>query len=346
MILFSRPVRAGKSIRLLFLCIPLFFCAGLVSQHAFATTYVINDGYRVFHYTGFSADPETVLGQAGLTLEAEDSYTTQAETITICRAPAVTVVYHGRAFSVSSSGETVEQLLARLKLTIGPEDVLSASVQAPVTDGMVLRIDTITRRQQSYTTVIPYESITCHAPELPEGVREVVVPGRNGTLLRTVDVTYINGTQTQQDLLSEIQTEAPVTEIVAVGTGEPRPASDPEAMPVIGENTILLPTGEMLTYTKVDYVRATAYTHTDEGCDTVTATGSTVRVGTVAVDPRYIPYGTRMFIMASDGSYVYGVAQAEDCGGDIKGDRMDLYLPTYAECMRFGRRRCTVYFLG
>ena len=66
----------------------------------------------------------------------------------------------------------------------------------------------------------------------------------------------------------------------------------------------------------------------------------------MAVDPRYIPYGTRMFIVASDGSYVYGIARAEDCGGDIKGDRMDLYMPTYEACMVFGRRRCTVYFLG
>ena len=78
----------------------------------------------------------------------------------------------------------------------------------------------------------------------------------------------------------------------------------------------------------------------------LTYTGTTVHVGTVAVDPRYIPYGTRMFIIASDGSYVYGVAEAEDCGGDIKGDRVDLYLPTFDECIQFGRRECTIYFLG
>ena len=86
--------------------------------------------------------------------------------------------------------------------------------------------------------------------------------------------------------------------------------------------------------------------HTDQGCTTTTATGTTVRRGTVAVDPRYIPYGTRMFIVASDGSFLYGLAQAEDCGGDIKGDRMDLYFPTFEDCITFGRRRCTVYFLG
>ena len=115
---------------------------------------------------------------------------------------------------------------------------------------------------------------------------------------------------------------------------------------VIGDGYITLPTGEVLTYTRSDTVEATAYTHTDKGCDQVTATGTRVHWGTVAVDPTRIPYGTRMFIIANDGSYVYGIATAEDCGGDIKGDRMDLYMPTYEQCREFGRRRCTLYFLG
>ena len=102
----------------------------------------------------------------------------------------------------------------------------------------------------------------------------------------------------------------------------------------------------MLTYTHSDTVRATAYTHTDEGCDAFTATGTVVHWGTVAVDPRYIPYGTRMFIMASDGSYVYGIATAEDCGGDIKGDRMDLYMPTYEQCREFKEQIADPEFEG
>ena len=85
--------------------------------------------------------------------------------------------------------------------------------------------------------------------------------------------------------------------------------------------------------------------YTDAGCDMTTYTGTTVHKGTVAVDPRYIPYGTRMFIVSNDGAYVYGISVAEDCGGDIKGDRMDLYFPTFDECIQFGRRVCTIYFL-
>jgi 3D (Asp-Asp-Asp) domain-containing protein len=155
-------------------------------------------------------------------------------------------------------------------------------------------------------------------------------------------VTYINGTEAQRTVLSQTLVRPPVTEVIAVGTGE----KTEQTQPVISDGFITLPTGEILTYTDTATIRATAYTHTDAGCDLITSTGTTVRWGTVAVDPSRIPYGTRMFIIANDGSYVYGIATAEDCGGDIKGDRMDLYMPTYAQCREFGRRRCTLYFLG
>ena len=176
-----------------------------------------------------------------------------------------------------------------------------------------------------------------------QGHRGGAPAGTGRELLCTAEITYINGEETARRVLTETVTRMPTTEIIGVGAGPVREKSE---APVIGDGYITLPTGEVLTYTHSDTVRATAYTHTDDGCDAFTATGTVVHWGTVAVDPRYIPYGTRMFIMASDGSYVYGIATAEDCGGDIKGDRMDLYMPTYEQCREFGRRRCTLYFLG
>ena len=40
------------------------------------------------------------------------------------------------------------------------------------------------------------------------------------------------------------------------------------------------------------------------------------------------------------------VIETEEMMKAIKGDRVDLYLPTYEQCMEFGRRVCTVYYLG
>ena len=261
---------------------------------------------------------------------------------------AVTVVYRGAMLRTAAREETAVQLLERLGLEVTEEDTLSLAPEEPVRGGMTLRVDRVVTRQETYTTAVPHDTTSCQDPSLPEGTWEVLVRGRDGEVQTTAEVTYVNGQETGRKVLREYQTVAPVTEVVAMGTG-PVPQvrePDPNELPVIKDGYIYLPTGEVLTYTSTGTVRASAYTHTDEGCDLITSTGSRVHVGTVAVDPRYIPYGTRMFIMASSGSYVYGISEAEDCGGAIKGDRVDLYLPTYEQCMEFGRRVCTVYYLG
>ncbi len=318
--------------------------SAIVTQTAFATTYVITDGEKTVTVTTFETDPAQVLGEAGVPLEEYDTYTTEAveggAAITISRAGKVTVHYHGQTTVVSSREETTGQLLQRLGLEITGEDVVSHGLEEWTHDGMVLTVDRIVTSREVFSSAIPHETEFREDETLPAGTEAVLTAGQNGELLRTADVTYVNGTEIRRSIVAETTLRDAVAEVVAVGTGE---AQD---MPVIGDGYILLPTGEMLTYTRSDTVEATAYTHTDEGCDMTTATGTTVHWGTVAVDPSRIPYGTRMFIISNDGSYVYGIATAEDCGGDIKGDRMDLYMPTYEQCREFGRRRCTLYFLG
>ena len=334
-------------IRLVAVLLPLIFVVGLVSQTAFAKTYTITDGDRVVTYTTFATDPGEVLSEMGLQLEENDTYTTDGtDTIRISRARNVLVSHYGEEMIVEAGDETVGELLARLNIGVVAGDVLSHPEDVPVYDGMNLRVDRLLTREETYTTTVTHQVNLCSDASIPAGDREILIEGRDGEVLCTAEVTYLNGVEQSRKVLSEKQTIAPVTEVVAVGTGEQIEAVDPQGQPIIGDGYIILPTGEVLTYTKTDTVRATAYTHTDYGCDMITATGSTVHRGTVAVDPRFIPYGTRMFIVANDGSYVYGVAEAEDCGGAIKRDRMDLYFPTYEECIAFGWRTCTVYFLG
>ncbi len=319
----------------------------LISQAALAKTYVVTDGDRVVTYTTFASEPETVLEQLGLSLNQNDTYTTQAvegaAAITVCRAQKITVHYHGQTTLVTSFGETAGELLSRLGLDVTGEDVVSHGLEEETYDGMELRVDRPEILRQVYTAAIPHPVSRCSDPTLPVGTEAVLTPGTDGEMRCTAEITYLGGQEASRQVLSETVTRQPVAEIIAVGTGSAPAVSE---KPVIADGRITLPTGEVLTYTRKDTVRATAYTHTDRGCDTVTATGTRVHRGTAAVDPRFIPYGTRMFIVSSDGSYVYGIAAAEDCGGDIKGDRMDLYLPTHAQCTAFGRRVCTVYFLG
>ena len=342
-------VKIGKWIRLPAMVLPVLLALALVRQTAFAKTYVITDGDRVVTYTTFATDPAEVLDQAGLTLEQYDTYTTQTgegvEEITICRSQRVTVDYHGEEMEVTTFGETAGELLSRLNLEVGEHDVLSHAPETETADGMILRVDSVITAREVYTMTVPHNTIYCNDATVPEGIQEVLTAGADGELMCTADVIYVNAQEAERVVLSETVTKAPVTEVIAVGTAK-NPSADGEDMPVIADGYITLPTGEVLTYSDTATIRATAYTHTDAGCDMTTYTGTTVHVGTVAVDPRYIPYGTRMFIVSNDGAYVYGIAVAEDCGGDIKGDRMDLYFPTFDECIQFGRRVCTVYFLN
>lgn len=79
-------------------------------------------------------------------------------------------------------------------------------------------------------------------------------------------------------------------------------------------------------------MEATAYTWSGDK----TATGTWPSRGTVAVDPEVIPLGTKLHIEG------YGEAIAADTGGDIKGNRVDLYMESEDECWEFGRQQVEV----
>lgn len=337
-------------LRLLALCLPLMLLLALLSQKASARTYVITDGQRTFTYTTSATDPMAVLDEAGLELTQNDTYTTDAgdnsTAITVQRGQRITVDHLGEMTTVYSYGERVGELLTALNILPEQWDQLSHDLDEQTYDGMYIRIQRVITREETYSTAVPHGTAYCYDPSLPEGSEKVLVEGVDGELLCTATVTYCNGVEQSRQVTSQTLTRCATEELIALGTAAAEAAEQTGDMPIICDGYIILPTGEVLTYTDTAQVRATAYTHTDAGCDLITATGSTVHIGTVAVDPRYIPYGTRMFIVANDGSYVYGISEAEDCGGAIKGDRVDLYFPTYQQCMDFGWRNCTIYFLG
>lgn len=89
-------------------------------------------------------------------------------------------------------------------------------------------------------------------------------------------------------------------------------------------------TGRLMT------VNATAYAG-----HTITATGTTPKWGTIAVDPSVIPYGTKVYIPKFD-----MVFTAEDCGGAIKGNKIDIFMNSEAECNSFGRQNLEIQILG
>ena len=95
-------------------------------------------------------------------------------------------------------------------------------------------------------------------------------------------------------------------------------------------------------------VNASAYTYAEqdpyvsEKWGNKTFTGKDVRFGYVAVDPNVIPLGTKMKIEG----YGDTIFTAEDTGNAIKGYKLDIFLPSYDECIQFGRKNLKIYILN
>ncbi|MBQ3529439.1 MAG: G5 domain-containing protein [Oscillospiraceae bacterium] len=341
--------RKNNAIKAIALLLALICLVGSLSQTAQAeNTFVITDGDDVTVHTTYASDPATVLKEAGVNLSAEDTYTTESvdgvSEIKVQRLQTITVYYGDEVIETTSYGETLDALFVRLGILIDENMVVSLPLDTQTYSGMAVRADRVLETTESYTMELPYEIGYCDDPTLPVGVEKVLVEGKNGQMLCTANVSYLNGAENSRNVYQQTVTVEPVKQVVARGTGEQ--VGQTATQPLIGDGFIVLPTGEVLTYIRKDTFLATAYTHMDDGCDEFTANGAPVKWGVVAVDPKVIPYGTRMFIVSNDGAYIYGLSTAEDCGGAIKNKRLDLYMPTLEEAFQFGRRNCTVYFLG
>lgn len=186
---------------------------------------------------------------------------------------------------------------------------------------------------------IEHETEEVETDELYKGETEVETEGVDG--LKEVDVTktYYKGevVDREEEVLEVIQ--EPVTEVVLVGT-KSKPITPATQSAVVNE--------ENLDYSKKLTMHATAYTNDYASTGKrpgdpyygITASGRVAKRGVVAVDPRVIPLGTELYIEG------YGYAVAGDTGGAIKGNKIDLFMDTTAECMNFGRRNITVYVLN
>lgn len=94
-------------------------------------------------------------------------------------------------------------------------------------------------------------------------------------------------------------------------------------------------------------IKATAYApgpHDNGQWGNLTHIGTQVRPGVIAVDPNVIPLGSRVYIEFADGNSMYGVA--EDTGGAIKGNRIDIAMHTVDQAYDFGVQHVKVYVLN
>ena len=174
---------------------------------------------------------------------------------------------------------------------------------------------------------VPYGVTEIGVDTIPKGTRETVSAGVPGKVSRTYLVKYVDGVRVDEALYTEVALSNPVDEVVNAGVGGIVTAKD----------------GTSYSYNYRKQMEATAYTYLPPYTTMTTATGETLRKGIVAVDPRVIPMHTRMFITSD--TIEYGLGIAEDTGGAIKGNIVDLAYMSYDECIQFGRRQMQVYIL-
>lgn len=378
----QHPRRRAWLRRLIVVAVLAAAVGALLSQTVFAqTSYIITDGDRVTVHRSYSSDPYEVLTEAGIELEEEDTYETGyadgMNQITVRRMQMVTVINRGAQSVIGTYGETVGSLLTRMGITPGTGDTLSCSSETQTYDGLTIELVHTETRIEEADTVVPYPVNYYEDPELEPGAEIVLVAGQNGLTHVKSEVTYRNGKEVSRVIVQETVKTKPVTQLVIRGVdrtimeqpADPEPAE--QAAPAASSgtasgssssgssssggsrydgsaetsgNVIMTSSGESYTYVDVMTCSATAYTC--EGYVGHTYSGTLARVGAIAVDPTVIPLGTKMYVVSNDGQYVYGYCVAEDIGGGIKGNKIDLYFDTYAECWDFGVRMCTVYILG
>jgi len=239
-------------------------------------------------------------------------------------------------------GDTVSELLDYVSVTVPEGAELSAKPEDTVYDGMELVIRTVETKEEEFTMPVVFAIDYVETDYLPVGETAVLSEGQNGTYLCMGTATYVNGVLANRVAESTtVQTE-PVNALVAVGTGTGKAEA---GLPIVGKNKLLTWEGEVLEFTHKDEFKATCY-YRFTGDGERTAMGTPTRVGAIAVDPKVIPYWTKMYIVTQDGEYIYGIATAEDCGTAIKGKWVDLFYETYAEACKFGRRQVDIYFLA
>ena len=285
-----------------------------------------------------AADPaaEAVSADRLIIVGAEDGGQTLAS------GRKVTVTGGGNAaYATTRANETIEALLSRLEITVGPMEMVKVDLTQP--EITVEVASSFTYYETAYEASA-YTTVYNSTYTLPKGEQQVTQPGVNGTREVIYEVIYADGQLVSRQAVAE-GTDTSSAEIVSVGTCVKEAQAGDTIASVVknddGSGYLIMKSGDALHFSCAMNVRCTAYTTGYDGVGTRTATGTAARRGCVAVDKRVIPLGTNLFITA--GSYTYGMAYAEDTG--MRGEKIDLYMDSYNECIQFGLRSAVAYIL-
>jgi 3D (Asp-Asp-Asp) domain-containing protein len=245
-------------------------------------------------------------------------------------SPAVPVrlVTAAGSKTIVTTAEDVGALLEEQGIHLGKHDVVRPSLADPIVAYGTVRVQRVVKWVSTQKHRIAQRTIHEIDFSLPPGKVKIVRHGQPGVALTMVDYTQTDGKLNKHVVTRVVR--KPQARIVAEGVGTRNAIADFARHGL--EKTSYIASGAL------DMV-ATAYTAGCGGCTGYTASGYRAGHGIVAVDPRIIPLGTRLYIPG------YGFAIAGDTGGAIRGNRIDLGFDSLSGALQFGRRVVKVYRL-
>lgn len=236
----------------------------------------------------------------------------------------VTVTADGETKEITIDSEllpmTVKEILKSEGYTLGSLDRTSIRRSEIPENGASIVIKRVEKKTKTVDEYFGYNVKTIYTNKVTIGDKQVIQDGKKGRRTATYEVTYVDGKEEGRKLLSEEVTREAVDKIYGLGT----------------KIDISKP-AKIKRYKKKMTVSATCYYSKKKR--PLSASGKVCKFGTIAVDKKLIPLGTKVYVEG------YGYAEAIDTGGAIKGHIIDLFMTTRKQCFLWGRRTTTLYIL-
>lgn len=263
----------------------------------------------------------------------------QNDVITIIRAINIKVFVDNKELYITSAEKDIALMLKTENIAISATDKISPSVKTSLSAGMDVIITRVKTETIQEKEPIAFKTVTKTDKDILKSISKVSQNGVKGEKAITIDITYEDGKEVSRKVVKETVVKEPTSKIIVQGTKSPAPVtvSRGTTSKVVSVKPTKI-TGRTLT------VKATAYWAFNGINNTYTASGrKAVRdpngYSTIAVDPRVIPLGTKLYVQG------YGYAIAADKGSSVKGNYIDVYFNTRQEAINWGVRYLKITIL-
>jgi resuscitation-promoting factor RpfB len=265
------------------------------------------------------AEQQVVVGEHDEVLPSRDAKIEDNTHVIINKAFPMTLDVGGQKEQVWSTSTTVADFLNKKQVTLNELDRVEPALNEVVTENSIIKVIRVEKVTDVVEEPISYSVVKQNDANLDSGAEKVLTQGVNGQKQKTMEVVKENGKEISRTVVSEQVTKPVQNQVVAVGTRQGSVARE-------------------MTVT------ATAYAASQPGNQGLTAGGYNIQknpgMKLIAVDPRVIPLGTKVWVEG------YGYAIAGDTGGAIKGNKIDVLLPSIKEVYQWGRKQVKIKILN